>query len=79
MAQTVSEKRWQILRAARKHFANSGYAATSVPQIVDEAGVSKPTLCYHFKDKAGLFQALVNEAHEERYRVMQVAAAGPAV
>jgi len=63
------ETRRQILRAALKHFADAGYAATSVQQIVDDARVS-------FADKAALFQALVHEAHDERYRVLQEAVAG---
>ena len=42
-------------------------------QIVGDAKVSKPTLYYYFTDKADLFQALVNEAHDERYRRMQSA------
>jgi AcrR family transcriptional regulator len=67
--------RQDILRAALKWFANNGYAATSVQQIVSDARVSKPTLYYYFKDKAGLFQALVDEAHDARFRLMQEAAA----
>jgi AcrR family transcriptional regulator len=70
-----SDTRQQLLRAALKHFANSGYAATSVQDIVDDAKLSKPALYYHFKDKAGLFQALVHEAHDERYRVLCAAVA----
>ena len=63
-----------MLQAALKSFAEHGYAATSVQQIVDAAQVSKPSLYYYFDDKAGLFQALVNHAHDERYRLMQEAA-----
>lgn len=68
------QTRQQILRAALKRFANSGYAATSVQQIVGDVKVSKPTLYYYFPDKAGLFQALVSEAHDARYRLMREAA-----
>jgi AcrR family transcriptional regulator len=75
MAKDGPETRRQILRAALKRFANAGYAATSVQDIVDDAKVSKPALYYHFKDKAGLFQALVHEAHDERYRILREAAA----
>ena len=57
-----------------KRFANGGYAATSVQQIVGDVRVSKPTLYYYFPDKAGLFQALVSQAHDERYRLMREAA-----
>lgn len=70
-----SETRRQILRAALKHFANAGYAATSVQQIVGDAKVSKPALYYHFRDKTALFEALVNEAHDERLQAVQQAVA----
>jgi len=69
------QTRRQILAAALKRFANGGYAATSVQQIVSDAKVSKPALYYYFHDKAGLFQALVSEAHDERLQVVQAAAA----
>ncbi|MEY2466048.1 MAG: hypothetical protein QOD03_569 [Verrucomicrobiota bacterium] len=69
-----SDTRQQILQAALKRFAHSGYSAASVQQIVDDAQVSKPALYYYFHDKAGLFQALVDEAHDERFRLMQAAA-----
>jgi len=66
--------REQILDAALKCFAHCGYAATSVQAIVDRAKVSKPTLYYYFPDKAKLFQALVHQAHDERFALMQKAA-----
>ena len=74
MSKHGPETRRQILRAALRRFANGGYAATSV-QIVGDAKVSKPALYYYFHDKAGLFQALVSEAHDERLQVVQQAAA----
>src|SRR5215471_7114048 len=74
MSKSVPETRQQILRAALKRFADAGYAATSVQQIVDAAKVSKPALYYHFRDKSGLFEALVHEAHDERYRILREAA-----
>ncbi len=77
MAEATNDSvtRRQILRAALKHFANAGYAATSVQQIVDSAKVSKPALYYHFHDKAALFEALVHDAHDLRYRVLREAVA----
>jgi AcrR family transcriptional regulator len=73
----ASEKtRAHILCAALKRFANAGYAATSVQQIVTDAKVSKPALYYYFQDKSDLFAALLNEAVDERYELMQKAAAG---
>ncbi len=57
-----------------KCFAQHGYAATSVQQIVKTARVSKPALYYYFADKADLFLAVVDAAHDERYRLIQAAA-----
>ena len=74
MAKDVTGTRQLILHAALKRFADAGYAATSVQHIVDDAQVSKPALYYHFADKAGLFQALVHEAHDQRYRILREAA-----
>lgn len=42
-------------------FYESGYDAVGVQQIVDSAGVSKPTLYYYFGSKQGLLEALLNE------------------
>ena len=70
-----TETRGEILHAALKRFAHCGYAAASVQQIVSDAKVSKPALYYYFRDKAGLFQALVDEAQDQRLRLMQAAVA----
>jgi AcrR family transcriptional regulator len=48
-----------IARAAAKLFAERGYDATSVREIVEAAGVAKPTLYYYFRSKEGLAQALL--------------------
>ena len=47
-----------IARAAARLFAERGYDATSVREIVEAAGVAKPTLYYYFRSKEGLAQAL---------------------
>jgi AcrR family transcriptional regulator len=75
MARHGPETGKHILQAALKRFANAGYAATSVQQIVDDVQVSKPALYYYFRDKAGLFEALVHQAHDARYQVLCAAAA----
>ena len=67
-----------ILRVALRQFADQGYAGTSVQAIVDEAKVAKPMLYYYFNSKAGLYQALIDNAHDERFRIMAEAAEGPA-
>ncbi|MGB5745932.1 MAG: TetR/AcrR family transcriptional regulator [Desulfobacterales bacterium] len=54
--------RQRLLEMATKLFAEKGYAGTSVREIVDRAGVSKPVLYYYFKSKEGLFYALLEWA-----------------
>jgi AcrR family transcriptional regulator len=48
-----------IARVAARLFAARGYDSTSVREIVEEAGVSKPTLYYYFRSKEGLATALL--------------------
>lgn len=54
-----SEAARHVARVAARLFASRGYDATSVREIVAAAGVSKPTLYYHFGSKEGLAQALL--------------------
>ena len=54
--------RQRLLEMATKLFAEKGYAGTSVREIVDRAGVSKPVLYYYFKSKEGLFYAILEWA-----------------
>lgn len=65
--------RRRILNSALRRFADGGYAATSVSDIATAARVTKPALYYHFGSKAGLYQFIVDSAHDERYRLMQEA------
>jgi len=71
-----NETKRAILRAALRHFAEHGYPGASVQRIVDDAKVTKPTLYYYFKSKAGLYQALLDWAYNERYSLMQKAVDG---
>lgn len=48
-----------IARMAARLFAERGYEATSVREIVEAAGVAKPTLYYYFGSKEGLAKALI--------------------
>jgi AcrR family transcriptional regulator len=49
----------EIARVAARLFASHGYEATSVRMIVEAAGVTKPTLYYHFGSKEGLAKSLL--------------------
>lgn len=51
------ERRAELVEVARKVFRDKGYAATSVSDIVREAGVSQGTFYFYFKDKEAVFDA----------------------
>lgn len=55
-----SEVARHIARVAARLFAERGYDATSVREIVEAAGVAKPTLYYYFQSKEGLAKALIS-------------------
>ncbi|WP_233578745.1 TetR/AcrR family transcriptional regulator [Tautonia sociabilis] len=59
IGESASDAAREILRVAARLFAARGYDATSVREIVEAAGVTKPTLYYHFGNKEGLAQALL--------------------
>lgn len=52
----------RLLAGALHLFSRKGYAATTVREIVEAAGVTKPALYYYFENKEGIFQALMQEA-----------------
>jgi TetR/AcrR family transcriptional regulator len=51
----VLDARARILSVATALFAARGFGATSVREVVDAAGVTKPTLYYYFANKDALF------------------------
>jgi AcrR family transcriptional regulator len=53
------EGRERILDEARDRFLSKGFAATSMQEIADAIGVTKPALYYHFKDKQDLLLAVL--------------------
>jgi AcrR family transcriptional regulator len=60
-----------IASTAARLFAERGYDATSVREIVEAAGVTKPTLYYHFGSKEGLAQALLTDPLKELAETMR--------
>ncbi|NDL55895.1 TetR/AcrR family transcriptional regulator [Phytoactinopolyspora mesophila] len=59
-----AERRAQILDAATKAFARSGFAATSLDHIVTEAGITRVLLYRHFDSKADMYRAVLERACE---------------
>jgi TetR/AcrR family transcriptional regulator len=61
MASDPEPPRELLARCATRLFATRGYAAVGVQEIVEAAGVTKPTLYHHFGNKLGLLEAIVQE------------------
>jgi AcrR family transcriptional regulator len=59
------EGRERILDEARSLFLERGFAATSMQEIADAVGMTKPALYYHFKDKQDLLVAVLGREMEE--------------
>ena len=53
--------RQRLMDSAVLLFTNRGYAATSVREIVEMAGVTKPALYYHFESKEGIYLAILED------------------
>ncbi len=62
----LNDKAVQILQGAMQEFLQNGYAGTSMDKVAATAGVSKPTVYSYFKDKEGLFRALIQYVAESR-------------
>jgi AcrR family transcriptional regulator len=54
-------RREALLRAAAEVFFEQGYAATSIDAIIERAGGSKRNIYNTFKNKEGLFSAIVTQ------------------
>jgi len=67
----------RLLDAALQLFSSKGYAATSVRELVEAAGVTKPVLYYYFKNKEGLYLALMGDGLAEFHQVAEQARLAP--
>jgi len=59
------DMRGAIVAAAAELFAERGYGATSVREVVERAGCKKPTLYYYFENKERLFLEVIGDSVAE--------------
>src|SRR5580700_11749805 len=56
-----AERPKEILEAAFAEFSRSGYAAATLDQVAERAGVTKGTIYVYFESKEHLFISMVRE------------------
>jgi AcrR family transcriptional regulator len=64
VGETGTETRRQILQAALDLFSAKGYAETSLREIAEKVGISKPALYYHFDSKDDLLVEIITPIKE---------------
>lgn len=57
---TGPQRREQLIAVGRRLFAERGFEGTSVEEIAQTAGVSKPVIYEHFGGKEGLYAVVVD-------------------
>ena len=61
MCAEVSQPRERLLEAGQALFSDQGYAATSMRQVAEQAGLALGSVYNHFPSKEAIFQALLLE------------------
>ncbi|MBN2510213.1 MAG: TetR/AcrR family transcriptional regulator [Spirochaetales bacterium] len=64
------DNREHILQTALRLFVINGYEGTGVQAIVDETGLSKPTIYHWFGSKRGILGAIVSQYGDELIKTM---------
>lgn len=60
----AEERKQEILDAAERLFASKGFDNTSISNILEETGIARGTLYYHFKSKEELLDAVIERMIE---------------
>lgn len=64
----MMDNKEKILICALDLFADKGYDAVGVQEIVEQAGITKPTLYHYFGSKEGLLRELLTTYHQSLLR-----------
>ena len=72
---TAGQRRRQLVAVALELFAQRGYRATTMDDIAEAAGVTKPLVYQHFSSKRALYLELVNSIAQELLIAVKTAVA----
>lgn len=64
-SETMEENRAKLIAAARKAFADKGFAAASMDELTASVGLTRGALYHNFGDKKGLLAAVVAQVDGE--------------
>ncbi|EGT4313934.1 TetR/AcrR family transcriptional regulator [Cronobacter malonaticus] len=73
---TMEENRAKLIAAARKAFAEKGFAAASMDELTASVGLTRGALYHNFGDKKGLLAAVVAQVDGEMAQRAKAVAAG---
>ena len=74
--ENLEATRRAFIEIARLEFSNQGFYAASTSKIVEESGMARGSLYYHFEDKKELFKAVYAELLDEMAHTMRNAVQG---
>ncbi len=69
-----ADRERQMMAVAEEVFVERGYVATSMDEIAERVGVSKPMLYEYFGSKEGLLVACIRQARGELFTITSTAA-----
>src|SRR6476469_8330062 len=72
----AEQRRTQLLGVAVEIFAERGFHATSMDDIAEAAGVTKPVLYQHFPSKRALYRELLDDVDRQLTERLVVATIG---
>ena len=71
----ADQRREQLLQVALRQFGERGFRATTMDDVAEAAGVTKPLVYQHFRSKRDLYLELVDNVTKELLAAVQGAAA----
>lgn len=64
------QRRRAIVKVAREYFSTQGYEQTMVEEVAQAAGYTKMTIYNYFESKDDIFAAVVSQAYQKLYEIM---------
>lgn len=75
-AEKADEKQKAILKSAFQAFTNYGFRRTSMDDIARGAGMSRPALYLHYRNKEDIYRSLSQYYYDDTAQMVQEALAG---